>query len=393
MTGERSSEDRQTVLVARSRLLGYSETFIREQVRNLRTWRGVLVGEERVANGLDLDGLEVRWIGARGRISGALRAANRYLQRAPSSVVRALRKERPSLVHAHFGPDALKAWPAARTLGLPMLVTLHGYDVNVEPWWWRAGHAGRWLKRYPDLLKALAHEPAVHFLAVSSAIRQQAILRGIPQEKITVSHIGVDTKRFAPGPTPLSQRRDVLHVGRMVEKKGCRFLLEAFAAVQDEYPDSRLVLVGDGPLFDELARMARALRVRAVFLGALPAEQVADRIAQARIVCQPSITAGNGDAEGLPIVILEAQACGVPVITSARGGATDGIVPGKSGYSHAEKDVGAIARGLQSLLSDDDLAMAFGRAARGHIERHHALLRCTQALEEHYSQHAARAPR
>jgi glycosyltransferase involved in cell wall biosynthesis len=128
--------------------------------------------------------------------------------------------------------------------------------------------------------------------------------------------------------------------------------------------------------------------VRATFLGALPAEQVRECLDQTRVFCLPSITADNGDAEGLGIVILEAQAAGVPVITSARGGAQEGIVHGKTGFAHAEKDVAALRAGLVALLENDELAEQFGRRGREHVIATMDIASCNQQLEELYEQHA-----
>jgi glycosyltransferase involved in cell wall biosynthesis len=128
--------------------------------------------------------------------------------------------------------------------------------------------------------------------------------------------------------------------------------------------------------------------VRAVFLGAIPAEQVRQCLDETRVFCLPSITADNGDAEGLGIVILEAQAAGVPVITSARGGAQEGIVHGVTGFAHDEKDVAAIREGLVALMSNDDLATGFGERGREHVTATMDIVTCNRQLEELYAQHA-----
>lgn len=111
-----------------------------------------------------------------------------------------------------------------------------------------------------------------------------------------------------------------------------------------------------------------------------------------RVLCLPSITAENGDAEGLPIVVLEAQSCGVPVITSARGGATEGIVDGVTGYAHEEKDINEISRLLDRVLSDHVLAERLGANARDHILKNMNIKSCMQRLETIYDQiyHASR---
>src|SRR5699024_5679577 len=148
---------------------------------------------------------------------------------------------------------------------------------------------------------------------------------GIPDEKVTVSYIGVDTQRFQPQGRPVTQRlKRILFVGRMVEKKAPQLLVRAFAQARKNVEDAELVMIGDGPLLEETRALAVHLGAPVTFLGTCPHSEVQKQLHQARVMCLPSVTAENGDAEGLPTVIVEAQACGVPVVTSARGGATEG---------------------------------------------------------------------
>lgn len=377
------------VIVFRSRLLPYSETFIREQVRMLSHWKGVLVGESLAPTGLSLDGMDVRLLGFRNRILHKLSMlASSFVSLSPSRV-RTLRQERADLLHIHFATDAYRFWPVARHLDLPVLITLHGYDITTHKSWWESGKGGgRRMKGFPSGLLDIARDDRVHFIAVSHAIKKSAIEFGIPEDKITVSYIGVDTQKFTPGPKAIADRREILYVGRLVEKKGCEYLLQAFSDIQKDFPDYELMIVGGGPLEGELKAFAQARGVRANFLGPLSGEQVRERLAEARVFCLPSITAENGDAEGLGIVILEAQASGVPVITSARGGAQEGIVHGKTGFAHGEKDVAAIRQGLISLLQDDELATRYGASARQHMVETMDLGRCNLQLEEIYDRHA-----
>jgi glycosyltransferase involved in cell wall biosynthesis len=387
------STARPTVLVYRNALLPFSETFIKEQVLAYRRWRGVLIGKHAQRE-LSLDGLDARmlWPVRSYALSRAWWKMSRAFDAAPSPVVAMLRREAPSLLHAHFGLDAVDAWPLARALAVPMLVTLHGYDINIEREWWEAGHWGRRFQRYPERLLALAASPQVHFVAVSQAIRRRAVAFGIPQEKISVHYIGVDSRRFVPRGRPIAEReRRVLFVGRLVEKKGCEHLIRAMAAVQASVPDARLVIAGDGPLRDDLQRLAEALRVPADFRGALSSDQVRSELEQARVLCLPSITAANGDAEGFGLVLLEAQASGVPVVTSAQGGREEGVREGVTGFTFAERDDDRLAFHLMRILTDDNISASMAVAGPRFIAESFDLTQCTEALEMLYDVIAERA--
>src|SRR5258708_1304206 len=235
---------RKTVLVYRNELLPSSETFIKEQVMALRDWRPVLVGR-RLLHQLPLDNLDTRIVGPDSSSSqnNLLWKARRLLGIVPTHIRRSLEAEGAQLVHAHFGMDALDAWPLARALNLPMLVTLHGYDINTYRKWWEAGNAGIRMRFYPRRLLRLAQQQPVTVLAVSEALRQRAINFGIPAEKIALNYIGIDTSKFTTGQLPIPQPPPhVLFVGRLVEKKGCHYLIDAMSVVQSEVPPAQLVI-------------------------------------------------------------------------------------------------------------------------------------------------------
>jgi glycosyltransferase involved in cell wall biosynthesis len=377
---------KKTVLIYRNQLLPISETFIKEQAIALREWRPVLVGRKLLKE-LPLEDLDVRIVGPSRPTftSRALWKMSRLLRTAPPHVKRSLASERPFLMHVHFGLDALDAWPLARALKLPMLVTLHGYDINIYRDWWEAGHAGTRMKSYPRRLLRLAKEPSIQFIAVSKAIRQRAIEFGIPPEKVLVRYIGIDTSRFSPGPVPVARRDPrVLFVGRLVEKKGCRYLIEAMAEVQKAVPFAQLVVIGDGPLRADLEQLAQNRGVSTDFRGAVPNSEVKSELDNARVFCLPSVTAENGDAEGLPISILEAQASGVPVITSARGGVGEAVKDGLTGLTFPEHDTTALASGLTKILTSDQVADEISAASVRSVANLFDIRLLTSLLEASY---------
>ncbi len=375
------------VLVCRFDLLPPSETFIREQVLAYSSWRPVLVGMRKVASGLPLDGLDVRILenSTPTTVGETYRKFLRVLGIAAPGAAARLRREAASLIHVHFATDAVAYWPLVRRLRLPVLITLHGYDINVYRETWERGLLPSFYNQYPGRLLALAAQGRVHFIAVSEAIKRRAVEYGIPPERISVRYIGIDLSRFRLAGRPVRERRRrILYVGRMVEKKGGALLLRAYARVRASIPDAELVMIGDGPLLESYTKLADDLNIPVAFPGNLPSSEVKQQIDEARVFCLPSITASNGDAEGLAIVILEAQACGVPVVTSARGGATEGIIDGVTGFSFAEKDIAALGERLIKLLLDDDLISSMsGHAARYMAERFD-IRHCTRSLESLY---------
>jgi glycosyltransferase involved in cell wall biosynthesis len=220
------------------------------------------------------------------------------------------------------------------------------------------------------------------FLAVSEALREQAIARGYPAERTRVHYNGVDLERFRPG----GEAREpglILHVGRLVDKKGTRVLIDALARL----PGARLVVIGEGPLRGALERRAAGAGVR--FLGALPSAEVAAWMRRASALAAPSLTAADGDAEGLPNVVVEAAASGLPVVATRHSGIPEAIDDGISGWLVAEGDAATLADRLAAALA---AGPEMGRAARALAEARFDGRRQAERLEAIYDEVAEAQP-
>ncbi|WP_367159727.1 glycosyltransferase [Kozakia baliensis] len=379
-----------TVAIYRTEILPLSETFVRDQALALRRWHPVLVGERDI-DALPLEGLESRAPrqGPATFLQKIHGVVTRKINSASPQIMRVMRRLRPALIHAHFGFDGVEAWPIARRLNIPLVVTLHGSDITTYMRWFAEGRTGRRWKNYPAKLSRLGRWDRVWFVAVSGHIRDAAIAAGLPADRVVVRHIGLDPKKFTPsGASPGQRKPVILFLGRLVEKKGARYLLEAFERVRKVVPEARLLIAGDGPEAPSLKEKA-GNDPAVEFLGAVPRETVIRLMTEARVFCLPSVTAESGDAEGLPLVLLEAQASGVPVVTSARGGTTEGILDGETGFAFPERDVDALTKHLEALLTDDALADRMGAAGPEFIATKQNIHLCTEKLEELYDRAVA----
>lgn len=358
------------VLLYRSRLLPLSETFIRAQAGALEAFRPVFVGVESVP-GTELPG-EVVFV--RGKLRQRLFRETGF---APW-LLRRLRQLAPALLHAHFAPDAAEALPIARMLRVPMVVTLHGYDVMCSDEAHAATRHGRRYLARREALFATAHR----FLCVSEAIRRQALLRGFPEEKLQVLPIGIDgdTSGWIDELTP---KPHILFVGRLVEKKSCDVLLCAMQWVQQELPQARLTVVGDGP--ERLRLQELAGRMTGVaFAGSLAPVGVRQAMRSARCLAVPSRTARNGDAEGLPTVLAEAMSIGLPVVSTRHSGIPELVREGHDGLLAPEGDAETLAEHLLRVCRDDACAGRLRQAARSRVEASFNLRAQTDKLEQCY---------
>ena len=154
---------------------------------------------------------------------------------------------------------------------------------------------------------------------VSNAMKTHAITLGMAAEKISVMPMGVDLAHRFREVAGIKREQDrIIFVGRLVEKKGVEFLLEAFKKVQEKYPDIKLLIIGDGPLRESLELKTRDFNIQdsITFLGGIKSEELPDYYSSARIAVVPSVVASSGDQEGLGLVIIEAMGCGCVVVAS-----------------------------------------------------------------------------
>ena len=284
-----------------------------------------------------------------------------------------------SLVNAHFAMDGACALPIALAAKVPLIVTLHGNDVTTSEHLHRRAMRGQlYLLRRERMFRTVKL-----FLCASDFLRRSAIERGFPEHKLKVHYIGVDLKLFCP-PVSGQPRQNVLFVGRLVEKKGCRYLILAMQQVQSQFPLARLIIIGDGPERASLELQAREAGIQCEFRGAQSSHVVRQELSSARVFCVPSVKAKTGDSEGLGIVFAEAQAMGVPVVSSLHGGIPEVVSDGVTGLLAPERDHDRLAQHIIRFFSDDTFWNDCSRKAVSWIADNFDLQKQTAQLEEIY---------
>jgi len=221
-----------------------------------------------------------------------------------------VRHRPPAAIHAHWIiPQGFVA-ALAGTLGLhrsPILVTSHGADLYA---------LGGWL---PRKLKQWTLRRCTRATVVSTAMLEPLHALGMAPAHTSVAPMGVDCRRFAPHPGTPRSPRELLFVGRLVEKKGLRHLLDAMPMVVAKHPGTTLTIAGFGPELEERMAQARHLGIadKVRFLGAVTHDKLPELYRRAAALVAPFIPARSGDREGLGLVSVEALACGCPVVTTA----------------------------------------------------------------------------
>ena len=366
------------IVMFSSLLLPPSQTFIKAQAEELQQFTPYYIGCRRV-EGLSLPEDRTRVINS-GDLLGKTRETLFKLSGFAPQLYRQVKQLNPVLIHAQFGLSGVLVLPWVRSLKVPLVVHFRGADATVKVEHAHYSSLNHWV--YFRRLEALKRETHL-FLTVSKFIKDKLLEQGFPAEKIRPHYHGVDVTRFCPNPT-LPRQPVVLFVGRLTEKKGCEYLIQAMAQVQAILPETDLVIIGDGPLRAELEALAAKQLNRYQFLGVQPQTVVKDWMNRARILATPSVTASQGDSEGLPNVILEAQAMGLPVISTLHAGIPEAVIHGETGFLSPERDVEGLANHSLMLLKDPDLWRGFSLQGREHVQVHFNRHQQTRVLEEIY---------
>jgi len=369
------------VALLRNNFLPYSETFIHDEIRHHERY-DVTVLARRHSNADRFPGHHVVAVEGpteRRPLQSAVYGLTGFSRR----LERAVKQERPDLVHAHFGHNGLYAMGFARRHGIPLVVSLHGRDVTIllgrdkyHPEWWHYLLGHQRLFRQADL-----------FLAASNELKTLITSVGCPAEKVVVHRLGVDVTRFEPGTPPgPGEPAQVVMVGRFVEKKGHQTGIRAVARARDAGHDLRLTILGDGPLRPDYEGLLAELGLteQVDLPGACAHAEVVEHMRRATVVLAPSVVARNLDRESGLIAAKEAAACAVPVVGTIHGGIPEIIDDEETGFLVPEHDDAAMGARLCELLANDDLRGRMGVAARAKMEREYDIRERVRGLEDLY---------
>ena len=268
-----------------------------------------------------------------------------------------LRRNKVDAVLAEYGPTGVSVMEACYETEIPLIVHFHGFDAYKTP------GVKDYIEYYPRLF-----ERAAALIVVSKDMERNLIRLGAPKYKTYYNPYGVDTSLFH-GANPDNSPPIFLAVGRFVDKKAPYLNLLAFKKLFDSFKDSRLLMIGDGPLFESSQQLAKSLGIASnvEFLGVLNHSEIALIMKQSRAFIQHSVSTTYGDSEGTPVAILEACASGLPVISTRHAGIKETVIDGQTGFLVDEGDIESMAECMIDLAKNPGLAGRLGSLARKRI--------------------------
>lgn len=368
----------------RTPFLSFSETFIYEPLKHMSRVRPVVftrkVENEDLFPFADLvdysaPRLSPRWV--------ADNFSKRVLGNPEAWLKGELKKREIRALHAHFGEEAYALLDLKADLGLPLVATFYGYDMSELPR--RPG----WAEKYRRLFAE-----GDLFLVEGGHMRRSLVKLGCPEDKVRIQRISVDLEKARFRRPEFRGKTRFLFCGRFVEKKGLIVALKAVRLMREKgLKDFELGVIGGGPLEKGLKDHVRenGLEENVIFHGKTTHSEFHRALADADILVAPSLTAPDGDSEGgAPTVLLEAQATGLPVVSTRHADIPEIVTEGKSALLSDEGDAEGLARNMIFMMERPEVWESFGREGRRLVESQFDVRKTVRGLEEAYLSLAGR---
>ncbi len=276
------------------------------------------------------------------------------------------------LIHAHFATNpAAWALKLSTLFDIPYAITTHAYDLYVDP-------------QVSELQEKFKESSALITTTDYNREYMYGLLENGEAEDISLIRYGIDLDRYKVKTRKPRKKVQILFVGRLVEKKAPVFAVECFEKLLDKHKNVEFRIVGDGPLKNDVINKIEELNLskKVQLLGPQPSAEVLKELNRADIFFLPSRIAENGDREGSPVSILEAEAVGLPIVSTYHTGIPEIVIDGKTGLLAEEKDTDAITAQLSKLVENPDMRSKMGKAARLHVEKNYSRTRELDELEK-----------
>lgn len=296
----------------------------------------------------------------------------------PHMVIPFLRKPPYDIIHCHFGWNGLKGM-MLRDIGVlqgKLVTTFHGSDIT------------SYVQNLGVHVYSQLFDRGDLFMPISNRWQQWLIELGCNEKKIIVHRMGIDCRQLSFTPRKLDANSPVriATIARLVEKKGVEYGIRAVAKLAKVNRKIEYNVIGDGPLKEELQQLIQELNVSNVvkLLGWKQQQEVVEIINNTNILLTPSVTSQDGDREGIPVVLMEAMAMGLPVVATKHSGIPELVEDRVSGFLVSERDVDALAEKLGYLIEHPEVWTEMGLAGRRCVEECYDINKLNDQLVNFY---------
>lgn len=364
-----------TILAYCDKMFTPSESFIPRGYTSFEKLRPIYVGH--TINGPVPDGAEAIDLTA---LHGPMGTTGfKQFGHISSRLEKTLRALNPVAIHASFGKSGAYALPLAKKLNLPLAVTYYGGDAT------KTSNTKNSILRVYNRRRQNLWDEADLILPCSDFIRRELLAKGAPDDKMIVHHNTADPAKFQPG----TKENLLVFAGRWSPKKGIDTLIDALTMLGQDLDGWTVRLCGnksegDRDAFEQgLHDKLAASGVSVELAGWVPADEMPRHWAAAKIACVPSKRAPSGDAEGLPLVCIEAMLSGCALAATRHSGIVECVQDGETGYLCDEGDANALAAILRKMLTDPDATSRMGDAGRALAMESFNLQKQSRTLEQH----------
>lgn len=261
------------------------------------------------------------------------------------------------IIHSHFGQWGLASLGIKNELGIPMVTTFYGHDIAIP-------------KLCNNFYKSLIEDGSL-CIAISESMKNELTRLGF--QNVVVCYLGIDTSEFIPKRSKLKDKFKFITVARFEEKKGIEYAIKAFSLVSRFNRNTEFDILGSGKLESKYRKLVKNLGIveKVNFINNLrtsdPRGTIIQHLNSSDVFVLPSITSINGDKEGTPIVLMEAQSCGLPCISTYHAGIPEVVIDDKTGWLVNEKDYKSLAKVMLTSMNCSNKLSDFGENARKHI--------------------------
>ena len=339
-----------------------AETFIQNHITHLPFDKLVIFGGNFPYKTVDDKSLlwQSRWVKFSNVIRKILGLSLRNFKEL--QLKKLLKKNQIDLVFAEYLITGAEVHQVCKALNIPIIAIALGYEISQY----------NVIEQYKAKYKSL-FQYAKKIVVVSNHMTANLLALECPEDKIVYSPAGPSDDFFELSPS--FNNKQLLAVGRFVDKKAPQLTIKAFNGVLNYYPNAQLIMAGDGPLLETCESLVKELNIEKSvdFIGRISREQHKQLLEGSYMFVQHSRIAKNGDSEGTPVAILEASAAGLPIVSTQHAGIPQVVKADESGFLVPENDVTAMTEKMVALLQNKDLAIQFGSEGKTYVKGHFTL--------------------